>query len=606
MIMLRKKYTFVFLVHLLCALVLWTSCKDDDEGSGLTATTFDAENITVNSADLKGSSTGSGIRSRGIVYNTLGSPRLEEDDALPIKPGSGEFMTQAMELQSSTKYYFRAYAFSDAGIVYGEEKTFYTLDITLPQVSISEPGNITANSALFKATVIDAGSSSSILERGFVWSTSTEEPTIDDTRQIVPGTDIGEMSFDNQMLEMNTLYYVRAYARSQAGIGYSSTLSFQTPLLIVPVLEMTVSPIIKGLTVANTVTSEKVITRAGVVYSETNERPTLNNSESIEVEQVSNTFTVKIDKLKPYSLYYVASFAIDENGTGYSEVQRVRTGTYGSVTNNLIMVQPPASYTMGWTSETDQKKDNNLFVNNSEANGNCVAQGVAPFLIHKYPVTNQEYCDFLNEYGFIVSQMEVKYFKGKKLFREDQVNFSLVGGKWIPNTGMENHPAVGINWAGANEFCLYYGGRLPDEAEWEIAARGGKYTDAEGKTTYSGSNNLNECGWYSGNSNGSTQPVGQLAPNGLGIHDMSGNVYEWTDSWYQRYQGSWLHQTTLGPGSNHNKASRGGSFKTAETNCRPVFRLSINNADELNNVIPDVSDVGFRFIMSPSSESVQP
>lgn len=594
----KTKQRYTLLIYLFCTMTIWIGCKDENKGEMLNVITLEAENITVNSADLKGNSTGDGIRSRGIVYNTLGTPTLEEDDALPIKPGIGEFTVQAMELESSTKYYFRAYAFSDAGIVYGEEKTFHTLDIALPQVTIQDPENITANSALFKGNVVNTGSASTIYERGFVWSSTNEEPTIEDEKQAVPGTDIGEMTFDNQALEMNTLYHVRAYARTQAGVGYSATKSFQTPLRQLPVVETTITPIIKGFTTNNTVTSEKVITRAGVVFSETNSQPTLTNSEFIEVDQIADNFSVDVIGLKPYTLYYIAVFAIDENGTGYSEVQRLRSGTYGSVTNTLVLVQPPASYSMGWTSEIDGNKDANLFVNNSEANGNCIAQDVAPFMINKYPVTNQEYCDFLNEYGFTVSQLDVQYFKGKKLFNENYVNFSQIGGKWLPTPGKENHPAIGINWAGANEFCVYYGGRLPDEAEWEIAARGGKHTDQEGKTRYSGSNTLSECGWYSDNSESTTHPVGQLAPNGLGIYDMSGNAYEWTDSWYQRYQGSWLQQKSLGPGSVHNKTARGGSFKTGDFRCRSVYRLSINNADELNNVIPDVSDVGFRFSMA--------
>ncbi len=85
------------------------------------------------------------------------------------------------------------------------------------------------------------------------------------------------------------------------------------------------------------------------------------------------------------------------------------------------------------------------------------------------------------------------------------------------NTGEDNAVKVTCDWNAS-------GYRLPSEAEWEYAARGGLQTHGY---TYSGSNDLNQVGWYSGNSSSTSHPVGQLAPNELGTFDMSGNLFEW-------------------------------------------------------------------------------
>ncbi len=112
--------------------------------------------------------------------------------------------------------------------------------------------------------------------------------------------------------------------------------------------------------------------------------------------------------------------------------------------------------------------------------------------------------------------------------------------------------------------------RLPSEAEWEFAARGGNKSQGY---TYSGSNNIDEVAWYRGNSGSKTHPVGQKKANELGLHDMSGNVWEWCeDDWHENYEGApedgkaWVETKRMSY-----RVLRGGSW-SFNFYCRVAYR----------------------------------
>ncbi|MBF0623692.1 MAG: formylglycine-generating enzyme family protein [Magnetococcales bacterium] len=127
--------------------------------------------------------------------------------------------------------------------------------------------------------------------------------------------------------------------------------------------------------------------------------------------------------------------------------------------------------------------------------------------------------------------------------------------------GCDDCPVEGVTWEDVQEFIEKLNGqgewkyRLPTEAEWEYACRsGGK------EETYAGGLDVDAVGWY-GNSEGKTHPVGQKAPNGLGLYDMSGNVWEWVSDWFDDgYYASSPRDNPGGPSSGSYRVYRGGSW----------------------------------------------
>jgi formylglycine-generating enzyme required for sulfatase activity len=190
---------------------------------------------------------------------------------------------------------------------------------------------------------------------------------------------------------------------------------------------------------------------------------------------------------------------------------------------------------------------------------------------------------------FLMGDNSITYF-GQKEAAEHEVEIStfyiqtteLTQELWEVTMGSNpsedksrmDNPVSNVSWNDCQEFIkklnLITGKkyRLPTEAEWEYAARGGKLSKGY---KYAGSDNLDEVAWYSENSNKKIHPVAKKKPNELGLYDMSGNVWEWCQDWYSGYIVE-IMTNPRGPDNGETKIIRGGSWNFVPAICRLARR----------------------------------
>ena len=183
------------------------------------------------------------------------------------------------------------------------------------------------------------------------------------------------------------------------------------------------------------------------------------------------------------------------------------------------------------------------------------------------------------------------YYIGK--YEVTQALWQAVMGNNPSNFKGENLPIENVSWNDCQEFISKLNRitgktfRLPTEAEWEYAARGGNKSRGY---QYSGSSNLSDVAWYWVNSDSKTHAVGSKQANELGIYDMSGNVLEWCQDWYGFYSSSSQLNPT-GATSGSYRMSRGGSWNNGARLCRSSYRDSSTPDDRYYNL-------GLRLVLS--------
>lgn len=295
------------------------------------------------------------------------------------------------------------------------------------------------------------------------------------------------------------------------------------------------------------------IVKHGFVLSSTTSSPTIANYQKIiQLNQKNATglFSGVFNDLNPGVVYFIRAFA-DNGKITYSDEIRF-TPEILDYSNTITVTDFNMGSTLG---DNDNKPVFKATIDKS-------------YKLSKTEVTVSQFVAFLNAKNkSIQSASQIVSLSDNGISRLSNNRFDY-------NTTVKNKPIRYITYAGATEFCEWAGGRLPTEAEWEYAARGGTQF-----STYSGSDNVGNAAYYTGN----TTTVGNVGLKGggniFGIFDMSGNVEEWVFDYYSSSIYNTYKNTPnppilnpSGPVSGTYRVVRGGHYKSSADKVRVFMR----------------------------------
>ena len=607
----------IFIAFSLIGLIL-SACQTDGELGGLPVVeTLPVQTATSSTAVLRGSTAGGTLNMlcRGVCFSTSDVFTFKDSPCVSTDAGEGEFAIRTYELKPMTEYNMKAFAvMKDGTIIYGEEMKFSTTDFQLPTVQMGEVTDIYSTEATLHGTLVEAGDYG-VTGRGFVYTADASAVLeIGSAGVLSASGKVDGESFSATVsgLEIGRTYRVRAYAMTENGAGYSEEASFTTldirPMEFGEITE--VENTYSSLKISTSVTNYQnaVATAFGFCWSATNPLPTVKNDQS---KTLTGEFEMSFENVKPGQVYYVRAWTESEKiGTSYSDVKKIRVRTY-DCDGGMIKIVPAAEVWIGWLGDKDSPdmpakfsmaNDGefiaNMSVNKSTTPTPSKAVNLKPFCIARYEVTNKWFCEFLNAYGSRI--VKDGKWRGKNMLFDGYTDIVQdPDGKWTVDDQYLDCPVVGVTWYGALTFCEFFGGFLPNEAQWEIAARGNVYSNDSSVPmyTYSGSDTITDVAVCSvGGSVTHVQPVGSKLPNQIGLYDMTGNAQEMTSSWYANYAATYREVSS---NAQNNITIRGGRAQRGVLN---TFQNCSRDAYNAETAVSYSNYVGFRFACDPFDE----
>ena len=293
------------------------------------------------------------------------------------------------------------------------------------------------------------------------------------------------------------------------------------------------------------------------------------------------------DQLKPFPITFrLKSQEVMQGNGGVSggvtpikKEPRYKDNMIEEISNNMIFVEG-GSFMMG---------------DEFNKNKNEPAHGVKlnSFYVHKFEITHRQFSYFMAKTGYTT---EAQLKDGAWLItgtKRKEINFSYDAVGKVRTDVTTNDPVLYVSWNDALAFCAWLSKetnrtfRLPTEAEWEYAARGGKKSQA---LNFAGIGRPDEVAWFNSNSGNQTHPVGKRNANELGIHDMSGNAWEWCADWFEeKYYKNSPSESPTGPSEGKKRVIRGGSWQSDLAQIRSISRSSATPSEGFYSI-------GFRIV----------
>lgn len=603
------------ITYLLAVITVVAACRNEEDNALPVVETLPVTTATSSTAVLRGSTRGgtANMLCRGVCFSSSEIFSFTDSPCVSVEAGEGEFAVRTYELIPMHTYYMKAFAvMKDGSLIYGEQMTFATTDFQLPTVGISEVTDIYATEATLNGSLVDPGDYP-VTALGFIYTSNPSgqlEIGGEGVISVRATASSGSFSATVGELQIGTTYRVRAYAMTENGPGYSDEISFSTldihpvEFTEIEIVENTYTSLVVRSSISDT--QGNTVSSFGFCWSSTNKLPTVKNS---DFKACETDFTLSMEDAAPGKIYYIRPYAeTEESGTNYGMVTRVKVLTY-DCDGGMIKVVPVNPVFIGWLGDYDQPSmpakysqahDGEFNVNQSVGKSSTPTPSEAtlsPYCIAKYEVTNKWFCEFLNVYGS--ATVKDGTWQGEAILFDAYTDIRQDGEEWVVDDEYLNCPVVGVTFYGADAFCRFFGGYLPTEAQWEVAARGNVYSDDPEVPMYrfSGSNDLNDIAvWANGTTRLHVENVGQHNPNQLGIYDMSGNAQEMTSSWYVNY--SAVYKEVSMP-SNKLLVIRGGR---AQRGVQSTFQNCSRDAYKITEPVSYSNYIGFRFACDPDDE----
>lgn len=232
---------------------------------------------------------------------------------------------------------------------------------------------------------------------------------------------------------------------------------------------------------------------------------------------------------------------------------------------------------------------------------------ISAFLISKTMITVEQFSVFIAATRYVTTAEKDSgsfVFDGKNWGLHKGVNWECDESGHRQSVTGNSKPVLHVSWYDAEQFCKWISKvsgkkyRLPTEAEWEFAAKGGIKTKGY---TYSGGNDVNQVSWNATNSGLKVHPVCEKKPNELGLYDMSGDAWQWCSDWYaENYYSQSPAKNPQGPENGTEKICRGGSYLSGSGLTGDSGTLDQLNPASRGKEFPylSASDGSFRIVCS--------